>query len=140
MVRISDEQVLELLEENGRVPAARMAEKLGVTETAIRKRMRKLETKGIIQQYTIRVDPKKLGKEVIAMVGIDTTPESYMKIVEDMGKRPEVKAGYTVSGDHMIQLECWFENSEKFKEFMQELEDMKGITRLCPGLVLEKFK
>ncbi|MBR9702852.1 Lrp/AsnC family transcriptional regulator [Candidatus Woesearchaeota archaeon] len=102
--------------------------------------MRKLETKGIIQQYTIRVDPKKLGKEVIAMVGIDTTPESYMKIVDDMGKRSEVKAGHTVSGDHMIQLECWFENSEKFKEFMQELEDMKGITRLCPGVVLEKFK
>lgn len=140
MVRISDEQVLELLEGDGRMPAARMAEKLGVTETAIRKRMRKLETKGIIKQYTIRVDPKKLGKEVIAMVGVDTTPEEYMKVIDDLRGRPEVRAGYTASGDHMIQLECWFQNSETFKEFMQELEAMKGITRLCPGLVLEKFK
>lgn len=139
MVRITDDAVLEALEKNGRIPAAHIATKLGVTETAIRKRIAKLEEKGIIQKYTIHISPKKSAYTVV-FIGIDTKPESYMKILDKVAKDEVVKKAYTTSGDHQIQLECWFLDQESFRNYVRNLEENPDIVKVCPGIVQEQVK
>ena len=58
MVRISNFKILQILRENARTPFVKIAELLGVSETAVRKRVRKLEEQGIIRKYTVEVDQK----------------------------------------------------------------------------------
>jgi len=68
--------------ENSRTPIMKIAEKLGVSETAIRKRIRKMEKNGIIKKYTVEIDPRKLGYNVIALIGLDTTPEKLITTID----------------------------------------------------------
>ena len=52
----------------------------------------------------------------------------------------EVVSLYSSSGDHMILIECWFRNMEELTRFVESIERIKGVTRVCPAIVLEKIK
>ncbi len=140
MVRISNIELLKLLRKNARMSFVDIAEKLGVTEAAVRKKVRKLESEGIIKGYTIFADPKKLGYEIDALIGLDTLPEKLMSIIRKLQKMDEVLSLYASSGDHMIMMECWFKNHGELDKFIQKLEKMPGVTKVCPATLLEKIK
>lgn len=140
MVRISDIDLIKILKEDARTPFTRIAEKFGVSETAIRKRVKKLLNKGVIKRFTIEVDPKKLGFEVTALIGVDTEPEAFISVIEKMREIEKVISLYTSTGDHMLLLEGWFKNTEELVKFVEELQKIKGVTKVCPAIILEKIK
>jgi len=140
MVRISNHNLIKLLMENARASYVEIAEKLGVSEAAVRKRIRRLEDLGAIRRYTIDLDPRRLGYEVLAIIGLDVEPEHLLKVMEELKGREEVVRLYLTSGDHMLIVECWFENSQEFSSFIKGLESREGIKRVCPAIVLERLK
>lgn len=140
MVRISNLDLIKILENNARESFVNIAKKFGVSETAIRKRIKKLEEMGIIRKYTIQIDPIKLGFKIDALIGIDTTSEDYISIIEQLKTMDEIKNLYSSTGDHMILAECWFRDSNELTNFIKKIEKIKGITRICPAILLEKLK
>lgn len=140
MVRFSDLDLIKILLENARMPYVKIAERLGVTETAVRKRIAKLEREKVIERYTVQVDPRKLGFEIDALIGVDTMPEHFLHVLQHLKNMSEVISLYSSSGDHMILAECWFRNSAELTEFVKRLESLEGVTRVCPAILLEKIK
>ena len=140
MVRISNLELLKMLMENSRISFVDLAKHFNVSETAVRKRIRKLEEEGIVRKYTIDADPKKIGFNIDALIGIDTRPENYMSVIEELKNMEEVINLCSSSGDHMILIECWFGNSKELAVFMKRLESMEGVTRTCPAIIMEKIK
>lgn len=126
--------------ENSRRSYVELARILGVTEAAVRKRVKRLEELGAIQRYTVEVDPKKLGYELVCFVGMDVAPERYVKLISNLRERPEVVKLYSTSGDHTIIAECWFKSLEDLTKFVEELESFPGATRICPAVVLQRIK
>lgn len=137
MVRIQDGELLALLEENSRERAVSLAKKLGVTETAVRKRIQKLIEKGVIAQFTILTNPEKAGYKEVHL-GIDTHPEAYLHIIEELKKELVVKHLYTASGDHMLITICHFPDSNAAERFIKRLEAHEGVTRVCPAYINER--
>ena len=117
-----------------------IAKKLGVSETAVRKKLQKLEELGVIRRYTVEVDPRKLGFNIIALIGLDTAPESYIRVIDVLRKDDRIVKMYSSSGDHMILIEVWFRDSEEMSEFVKKLNDMEGVTRVCPAILIERLK
>ncbi|OYT64634.1 transcriptional regulator [Candidatus Bathyarchaeota archaeon ex4484_205] len=140
MVRISDIEIIEMLMENARMPYVRIAEKLGVSEAAVRKRVKKLEEKGVILKYGIEVDIKKLGFEVLTIIGMDVEPQYFLKAIDSLKRMKEVIKLYTSSGDHMLLMECWFKSSEELNSFVRRLEKIEGTKRICPAIIIERIK
>ena len=140
MVRISNLELIKLLRENSRITFVELAKRFNVSETAIRKRVKKLEELGIIRKYTVEVDPKKLGFKLNVLMGIDTRPEDYLQTLDKLKGMEKVISLYSSSGDHMILIECWFKNSEELMGFVKKLGKISGITKVCPAIILEKIK
>ncbi|MBN2330600.1 MAG: Lrp/AsnC family transcriptional regulator [Candidatus Aenigmarchaeota archaeon] len=140
MVRISNLELLLALRENSRTPFVGLAKRFGVSETAIRKRVRKLEQDGVIKKYTIEVDTRKIGYDIDALIGVDTRPEDYMDALEKMRKMKDVKCMCSSSGDHMILLECWFHGSAELTMFLKKLKGVDGVTKICPAIKTETIK
>jgi len=140
MVRISNLQILEALRQNSRTPFLELARRFGVSETAVRKRVRKLEQQGIIRKYTIEVDPRKAGFQVGAIVGIDTEPDSYVETMDSLKKEGEIMCLSSCSGDHMIMAECWFRDREALSGFLKQMKGMKGVRKVCPAIIGERIK
>ncbi|MCL7385355.1 MAG: Lrp/AsnC family transcriptional regulator [Thaumarchaeota archaeon] len=140
MVRISDLTLIKLLMENARTSYVEIAKKLGVSEAAVRKRIKRLEDLGVIKKYTVEVDPKRLGYEVLAIIGLDAEPEHLLKVMEELRNKEETVRLYLTSGDHMLVAECWFKSSQELSSFIKDLESREGVRRVCPAIVLESVK
>lgn len=137
--KFSDLALLKLLRENARMTYVELARRLGVSDTAVRKRMKRLEALGVIRRYTIEIDPRVAGL-VMAFIGIDVRPEKYVEILEQLKRMSEVVSLYATSGDHNIMAECWFESHSDFVDFVRRLAKLDGVTRVCPAVVTEKVK
>ena len=140
MVRISNIKLLRILRENSRISYLEIARILGVSETAVRKRVKRLLEEGVIRRFTVEIDPKKVGYQVVAMIGLDTKPEALISVLEMLKELENVQNLYSSSGDHMIMMECWFKDYSELSRFIKSLEGIEGITRICPAIILEKIK
>ena len=140
MVRISNVELVEALRENARTSFTELGRRFGVTETAIRKRVRKLEEEGVIKRYTVEIDPRKIGLSVNALLGVDTTPVSYISTIDRLKKRKEVMCLRTSSGDHMILIDCWFSDAGDLSRFVKFVESIDGVTKVCPAVITDKIK
>ncbi len=131
--------ITELLK-NGRKSFVDIANKLNVSETAVRKRVKKMEEEGIITGYSVEINPRELGFGVKALIGLDTTPQRYVAVIQNLKKNDTILSLYSSSGDHMIMMECWFENDVKLNEFLEHLEQINGVIDICPTIITDLIK
>ncbi|MBW2988672.1 transcriptional regulator [Candidatus Woesearchaeota archaeon] len=140
MVHISNLELIEILRKNARISYVDIAKRFGVSETAVRKRIRNLEERGIIKGYTAEIDPRQLGYKIRAMIGVDTKPESYVSVLEKLMGMEDLKSLYASSGDHMLLFEVWLEDSSELNRFVKDIESIPGVTKVCPALLVERIK
>ena len=142
MVRISEKDlaIIDFLMKDARMPYTEIARRLGVTEAAVRKRVKKLEEEGIIKGYRARVDAKKIGYKIVAEIGFDIEPEKYVSVIAEVKGWPEVKRMKSTTGDHMVVMECWFHDSDEMVRFVRKLEGLEGVQRVCPAILVEELK
>lgn len=134
-----DRYILESLIKNARVPYAKMASELGITEAAVRKRVRKLEENGVIQGYTAIVEPMFLGFDAVAIIGVDTKPEVLFEVYEKIKNLKPTRYVAFSSGDHMMIVKAWCENRKELARFIRKIERMRGVTRVCPAILLKRL-
>ncbi len=136
-----DLMIISILEENARTPYVEIAKRVGISESSVRKRIKKLERAGVIKKYTAVVDPSKLGYSMVAIVGVDVVPEKYLAVVEALAKFPEVKKVFASTGDHMIMMEVWARDARHLNELIHtKYGRIEGVVKLCPAILLERIK
>jgi len=141
MIDEKDLKIIDMLRENARTPLTEIASRLDVSESTIRKRIRALENKGVITQYTVVVDPVKLGYNSVSMVGINVESTHLLDVAMRMTEFPEVKFVATSTGDHMIITEIWLNDSKELGRFITEkIEKQEGVKRVSPTIILENWK
>lgn len=96
-----DIRILEVLQDDGRMPAARLAEKIGLTASPTWGRVRKLEKGGIIRGYHAEVAIDRIGEltQIIVPVVLEKhRPESLRRLEQAVARTPEIVACWAVSG------------------------------------------
>ncbi len=104
-----DQQILQHLQENARITNAELAEKVGLSPTPCLRRLRRLETEGIIKGYHAEVNREALGVNVtvVTLVKLEREDDRTLKDFEaHIKKRPEVMECYLVTGkfDYFIRV------------------------------------
>ncbi len=140
MVRISDIDILNELRKNSRIPFLKIAKKFKVSEATIRKRVKNLLMKGVIKKFTIEIDYRKIGFQYFVILGIDTYPEGFIKLIEKLKRYENVLDLYTSTGDHMIICNLIFKSSSELNKTIKKLEKNKYVKKVCPAIILEKVK
>jgi len=136
-----DMKILEMLEADSRKSFTEIAEKLKLSESAVRKRVLALQQKGVIKKFTIKVDPSRLGLNIVAIVGVDVDPTKLLEISQKLCEFKEIKCVATSTGDHMILMEIWTRNGRELTKLISEkIGSMDGVKRICPAIVLERLK
>jgi Lrp/AsnC family transcriptional regulator for asnA, asnC and gidA len=136
-----DAKIIEMLEEDGRRAFNEIARKLKVNEATIRKRVLALQREGVIKQFTIKVDSRKLGLNTMAIVGVDADPTRLLEVAQKLCDFKEIRCVATSSGDHMIMLEIWTQNGKELTKVISEkIAALEGVRKVCPALLLEKLK
>lgn len=136
-----DEKILEILKQDSRTPYTEIASELDFSEATVRKRIDKMKEEGVIERFTIELDPANLGYHMVTFLGLDVEPEHFLKAVEKLSEIEEVRWVAKSTGDHMIMSEIWAEDNEHLSKIMSEkVGKIEGVRDLCPAIILEKIK
>ena len=136
-----DKKIVEILLKDGRKSYVEIGKMLNLSEGSVRRRIRKLQDEGIIVGYSAQIDPKKLGYNIISLTGIDTEPEYFLNVLNELKKLDEVKKLYTTTGDHMLMIEIWSKNNEEFSNLIfNKIGKIKGVRKICPSIMLDQVK
>ncbi len=135
-----DMAILRILAENSRTPYTEIAKRVGLSDVAVIKRVRKLESLGVIKGYTVVIDPSKLGYRTVSITGVDVEPERLFEVVAKLKELECVKYLALTSGDHSLMAIIWARNGEDMARIHEEISRLPGVKRVCPAVVLEVFK
>lgn len=93
-----DRQILEILQQDGKVSISELGRMIGLSTTATKERVKKLEAEGYIERYTAVLNAEKMGYGLTAFI---TIPVGEIDIIE-MGERliamPQVQECHKVTG------------------------------------------
>lgn len=135
-----DRKILEMISRDGRVSFRRIADELKISDVAVRKRIRRLERMGIIEGFTARINPASLGYSIISLTGIDVAPGDIVRVAKEIAEKEYARSVYITAGDHSIMAEIWARDEEEFGRILKEIEEMGGITKICPAIVTQRIK
>jgi len=133
----TDLRMLELLRENARMSYARLAQELGLSESAIRKRMTKLLKLGVIKKFTIIYDT---GSEVRAFILVRTQPPvSVPDVSKKILELKHVEAVYEVTGDYDILAVVRGESINDVNESIDYIRGIPGVAGTNSMIVLRQW-
>ncbi len=140
MLNEKDLEIIKLMRENSRIPYTELAKRVGISDVAVIKRIKKLERRGVIKKYTIIVDPKKLGYNSVSIVGINVEPEYIFPTISFLKDKEYVKYLALSSGDHTLMAVIWARNGDELAKIFEEITKLPGVTKVCPSIILDVIK
>jgi len=129
-----DLQILKLLKENARMPYAKLAEELGISESAVRKRIKKLRKAGVIKKFTIDYE---LTNEVRAAILVKTTPPKPVpEVSKEIIKIEGVEVVYEVTGENDILVLLRAPSIEVINKCIDKIRSVPGVAGTNTMIIL----
>lgn len=96
----TDLQILRLMQENARISNAELARELGMAPSGVLERVKKLEQKQVLQQYTTRINPAALGQNMLAFIFMRVSDgPGYSDTAKQLAQIPEVQEVHHIAGE-----------------------------------------
>ena len=137
----TDSQIIRLLNEDGRIPSAEIARRLGnVSARTVTNRIEALIREGIINIRAV-VNPETVGYGVLADVFIETEPGRLLEVAERVAEFPEISYVACATGDTDVITSVRARNIKELYNFVIEvLGKTPGIRNTQSFLLPLKIK
>jgi Lrp/AsnC family transcriptional regulator, leucine-responsive regulatory protein len=139
-----DRKILKVLQDDGRIATVDLAEKVGLSPTSTSERMKRLQREGYIAGYGARLDPHRLGLELLVFVEVSldkTTPDVFEKFAAAVRRAPEVLECHMVAGGFDYLVKTRVADMTAYRRFLGEiLLALPGVKETRTYAVMEEVK
>lgn len=139
-----DRQILRLLQQDCRLSNAELAEAAGLSASSCWRRIRALETAGLIARYGAVLSPTKLGLDFHAIVQVKLTRhdrEQLDQFIRDIRARPEVVECFATTGGSDYHLRVLVPDITAYNRFLEEvLFRLPAVESAETNVVLREIK
>jgi Lrp/AsnC family leucine-responsive transcriptional regulator len=140
----TDLAILALLQREGRLTNAELAERVNLSASACLRRVQRLEADGVISGYAARVAPSAVGLGLQAFVRVQLTSHGAAAVqtfVERVHGWDDVVACHALTGDMDYLLHVVVEDLEHFSRFLLDhLLNDAGVADVNSSFVLRTVK
>lgn len=141
MINEKDKKILKELLKNGRISFADLGRKVHMTRQSVYSRIKSLQHRGIIRKFTINVDKRKLGLNIIAYVLIDTEHKILKsKQMESLIKLPQISEIHYVFGRHGVILEVRARDMSELSRLIEKVHEFPYIRKTETMIVQSTHK
>lgn len=121
MIDDIDLKILNILQQNARTSNAEIARQVEMAPSAVLERIRRLEARGVIQGYEVRIDPEALGQNLLAFVFVRSADfDSDLKTAEVLAAIPEVLEAHHIAGDDCYLLKVRTRDAKALGRLLRE--------------------
>ncbi|MEM1539158.1 MAG: Lrp/AsnC family transcriptional regulator [Candidatus Bathyarchaeia archaeon] len=133
----ADKEILKILKQNARSAYRDIAKKVGLSEGAVRLRVKKLVESGIIKRFTVETG---LIREAEALSLISVNPSvPTSKISAALMATPNVKKVYEVTGEYDIVVIISASDISEVNECVEKIRKIEGVLNTNTMIVLRSW-
>lgn len=138
----TDLHILRLMQENARISNADLARELGMAPSGILERVKKLEQKNVILQYTARINPEALQQKMLAFVFMKAADSPGCNdTARELAKIPEVQEVHHIAGDDCYLVKIRTYDSASLMHLMRNsFSKIPNLLSTRTTIVLETVK
>lgn len=134
-----DRKILGALIENSAMSYEMLGERVGLSPPAAHARVKKLRESGTIERSTLKIDPVKAGKPLLAFVFVDFAGWGKSRKLMEIEQFPEVEEIHSVAGDSGLLVKVRTRNAHALELFLAKLYENSGVQTTKSYIVLSTF-
>lgn len=142
-----DTLIIEALKSDSKASIVDIAKKTGLPGTTIHNRIKKLCDEKVITGYTIKLDNKKLGKDITAFIAVTVDYKllkekkiSQQALAEKLSRIPAVEETNIITGISDIMIKVRMKNIDELNNFItNELRNFDGVEKTQTMVVLKEI-
>lgn len=125
----TDRAIVAALTDDGRLSYTELAERVGLSVSAVHQRVRRLEQRGVITGYTARISYAALGLPLTAFVAIrPVDPSQADDAPERLAHLREIEACYSVAGEDSYLLLVRVAGSTELEQLLHQIRSVANVT------------
>lgn len=142
MIDEIDAKILTIIQENSKTSNADIAREVGMAPSAVFERIKKLEEKKLIKEYTARLNAKALGKGLLAFISVRTESK---KVEVSTGKLlaefPEILEVHHIAGEDCYLIKVRTSDTEALGELLEnKFRQVGSVVSTKTTIVLNTLK
>ncbi len=139
-----DVKILKLLQSDAKLTAKNIGDRIGLSQTPVYERVKKLERNGIIKRYVALVEPELLDKSLVVLMNITIqehkigSRESFVKSITEL---PQVVELYHTSGRFDFIAKVRVSKVSEYRDFLlDKITPIENVKDIDSHIVLEELK
>ncbi|OGI15963.1 hypothetical protein A3K63_01255 [Candidatus Micrarchaeota archaeon RBG_16_49_10] len=146
MLDDKDLEIVNMLENEGRLTTKDLARRLRIPQTTVHNRIKKLKKEGIFTGYKAIIDKKKINKGIGAYIHITVNyPPNEPDFQEDVAKRvsllPGVEEVCIMTGETDILVKFYVSDTDELNDFVvKKLRSIKGVDKTKTAIIMKQVK
>jgi Lrp/AsnC family transcriptional regulator for asnA, asnC and gidA len=136
----TDRAIISHLQYDGRKAYTDIAAAIGVSEGAVRHRVKRLTESGVLQIVGI-VEPQFLDLDAAGMIGVNVHSGQIDSVAQQIAQLPEVSYLFMASGEFDLFVEVYCRDREHFVTFLSnKLQAIPGVAGTETFMILKMYK
>lgn len=136
----TDQAIIAMLREDGRMPFRAIAKALDIAEKTVRARVRRMEESDTMRLVAV-TDIEAAGYSMLLAIGVQVEGRSPEEVAQELADIPQVFSVNVVVGSQDIEILVVSRNQAELSELISDrLGALQGVRRLTPALALDVLK
>ena len=144
MLSRNDRHILAELQCDSRLTMQELADRVGMSSSAVWRRVKSLEEDGVIDRYAVLVNSRKAGFGLASMVQVSLARHEQTHVehfVREVLQHPEVLECFATSGEADFHLRVVVEDIDAYNVFLDEfIFKLPGVSQVRSNIVLKEIK
>lgn len=144
MIDAFDAKLLNLLQGDARSTAEHLSQEVGLSPSAVQRRLAKLRETGVIRSEIAVVSPAAVGRSLTVIIEVIVErerPELLQRFKQSMKKTPEVMQCFYVTGDKDFIIIATMRDMVHYEQFINEFcVEHPNVRRFSTSVVVDPVK
>jgi DNA-binding Lrp family transcriptional regulator len=133
-----DEKIVRVLQSNSRRPFVEIANEIGLSESAVRRRVKNMMKSGVIAQFTIELGIS--GKtSAIALISVGSTSDTS-EVSSELKKLNGIQVIYEITGQYDIAAIIAAQNIGEINQCVDDVRKTPGVSDTNTVIILKTIK
>lgn len=118
-----------------------IGQQVGISRVAVKSRIKSLEEKGIIEEYTAIINPQKISGAVSCYFEIELSPEHFDEAVNALRENTIITQIYRVTGHCRLHVHAVTSSNEEMDDLLARVIDpLPGLLSCSCNIILSRIK
>lgn len=137
----TDHAILDALMSDAKVPLADLGKRLSIAPSTVFKRIERLKQEGVIERFTIAVNPEFFPRRLVSFLSIKVDPEAAADLISLLRERQVVREVFEVlePNDYLVKA-VTTDISELKNELIHPISALPGVREVNTILAVRKIK